>query len=759
LKRRVVISALAIGLLFVLGGFLAVVATASGGNASKTSSTPDDYAVVELADSPVARYTGGIAGIPATKPLHGHKLDLASANVVQYEAYLSIGHASFQAWLKSNAPWAQVVREYSLTFNGFAVLLNGNSLSSLANAPGVKSVTPSWVYYPTMDVSVPLIQAPPVWDQLGVDPMNGDFGDLSSVKVGVIDTGIDDSHPFIASCRAENSIVHDVFFSGAGLFDPSRTLFFDHGTHVSGTIGGCPIEGTVPVQGKNLTLAGPLIGVAPGVTLHDYNVFPGYGSAFIHHGGGAFSHDIIAAVEKSVADGMDVINLSIGGNVQGPSDTLAVAINAAVDAGVVAVIAAGNSGPGIETVESPGTAANAITAGASADPHYLGISVHQGADTFGAAIGPVFANFDPAITAPSSLTTPADGCTAISTDLTGKIALINRGVCFFSVKIQNAQDAGALGVLIVNNNPSDPIPMGSDGVHFPTIAAAMVSQADGAVLKAAAPTTITVDGETYLDVVTSNADILASFSSKGPTPYDFRLKPDVVAPGVNVLSSILDGQYDFFQGTSMATPHTAGSAALLLALHPGWSPQEVKSALVNNADRPALLESSLGGLGPIARGGGRINVARAGDAQIFLDPASVSFGAFTGGKAAASSVAVGFENTMGSAVTCSLSLTINVAAAAPFFSLSAESLSIPAHATEMVTVAFNGGQSIPTGAFWGDLVASCGSTTLKAPWWVGIQRSNGFLNGNQHSTLPSDFGLDPAVYADLTQTSAVPWTQ
>ncbi len=751
MKHRVALSALAVGLLFVLGGFVALVAAATPGNGT-TKTASEDYAVVQLVDSPVADYAGGIPGYGGTKPLNGHKLDLAAANVVLYEAYLSTKHASFQAWMKSNAPWAQVVREYSLTLNGLAVLLNGNSLNSLANAPGVKSVTPSWIYYPTMDVSVPLIKADAVWPSLGINPATMAIGNLAGIKVGVIDTGIDDSHPFIASCRPAGSIAHDVFFSGSGTMDPSRTLFFDHGTHVSGTIGGCYTTGTINVDGAPMALAQPMMGVAPGVSLHDYNVFPGYGSAFIHHGGGAFSHDIIAAVEKSVADGMDVINLSIGGNVQGPFDTLAVAIDAAVDAGTVAVIAAGNAGPGLLTVESPGTAANAITAAAASDPHYRGIKVTFDATTIGAAVGE-FANFVPAITAPSSLTTPTNGCTAISQDLTGRIALIDRGTCTFGTKIQNAQDRGAVGVVVMNNQPTDPFPMAQDGVHFPTIPAVIVSRADGLLLKAHAPGTLTVDGTAFFDFITTNADILADFSSRGPTPYDFRLKPDVTAPGVNVLSSILNDNYSFFQGTSMATPHTAGSAALLLAGHPGWSPAEVKSALVNNADRTVTATQNLG---PIARGGGRINVLRAMGAEILLTPASVSFGGFTGGKPISSSVDVSFEN-LGAATSCSLSLTINDATAASFFSLSASSLSLAAGGTGTVTASFNGGASIGSGLFWGDVVAECGSTTVLAPWMVAIQRSNGGYNGNGNS--PAVYGLDPSVYMDTSLMSGGPFTQ
>src|SRR5690606_13395854 len=156
-------------------------------------------------------------------------------------------------------------------------------------------------------------------------------------------------------------VVCRVFASGVA--GPGPELIIDHGTHVAGTIGGrFGTSGTV--AGTAVPLTG-LSGVAPGVTLGNYNVFPGIGAGFVAFGGSAFSHDIAAALDAAVADGMQVANMSLGGTVQGPHDLLAEASNAAVDAGMVVVVAAGNSGPGDATVESPGSAAKVITAGAS----------------------------------------------------------------------------------------------------------------------------------------------------------------------------------------------------------------------------------------------------------------------------------------------------------------------------------------------------------------------------------------------------------
>ena len=756
MKRRLAAwCVLALGMVILLSGLVGLVAASPQGNAKGQQTT--DYVLVRFNDAPVADYTGGIPGYVATRPGNGHKLDLSSAATVHYEAYLGNEHANYRSWLKKNAPQAEILGEYLITFNGFALLLHGASSNALMNGPKAAEVVPDWLYQPSMDVSVPLINAPEVWSDLGVD-LSGttpDYGNLAAIKVGVIDSGIIPGHPFIDSCREANPVVHrGAYFSGM----PFGTLYVhDHGTHVAGTIGGCKMTGPVNVDGTMIDLAaampgkttGYLSGVAPGVTLYDYNVFPGMGVGYYHLQGSAFSHDIMRAVEQAVVDGMDVINLSIGGGVQGPHDLLAEAIDAAVDAGTVAAIAAGNSGPGNMTVESPGTAANAIPAGAISNPHFLGITVTlddaafgalQGT-TMGAALG-AFANFDPAITADLAVAGPAPnlGCTGIANDVSGKIAIIDRGSCTFGTKIQNAQDAGAVGVLVVQSQAGDPTSMGGDGVHAPTIPAAMVSKADGAILEAHDGAQITVDGTVIKEIITDGQDILASFSGWGPTPYTFLIKPDVTAPGVNVLSSIWvangDGTYDyeysFFQGTSMATPHVAGSAALLLAAHPDWTPAEVKSALVNTADRTVLAPANgAPDNDPNQIGGGRINLGSATDTPATLFPSSVSFGVWTGGEPVMASMDVTFTNQQTSALSCSLAYTSTTAD--PGISLSTNSLSIPVGGTATVTVRLDGGFKVGTGLFYGDLVATCGGVTLKAPWFVGVQRGNGGLNGNMHS--------------------------
>ena len=202
-----------------------------------------------------------------------------------------------------------------------------------------------------------------------------------------------------------------------------------------------------------------------------------------------------------------------------------------------------------------------------------------------------------------------------------------------------SQNAGAVAVLVANNVGGDPIAMAQDGTPAqPTVPAYMVSLANGQALKTFSGN-VTI-GATQAYTFSGNNDIMAGFSSQGPTDVDFRVKPDVVAPGVNVLSSIphqfcaAPPCFAFFQGTSMATPHLAGSAAVVLSQHPTWSAARVRSAIVNTADQGVLKNFSTGAIETQVQitGAGRENLASAVGAKLALDPVSVTFGAVPAGS-------------------------------------------------------------------------------------------------------------------------------
>jgi len=687
----------------------------------------DGYALVIFSQPPLADW-------PNAARYKNGKLDFTAGANGQYQASLAHARNDFRQWLKSTGLLAQVIREYDTVLNGVAVQLNGASLDSLKAGPGVSLVEPSLTYAPTMNRSVGVINAPAAWAAVGGVANAG-----AGIKIGVLDTGIDQTHPFLTDntltppagfpkfdpgnqqFTSKKVIVARVYFTGKpGSF--TAQALQDHGTHVSGTIAG--VNGTTaPANGKFPAVAG-LSGVAPKAFLGNYNVFPGQTA-------NATSHDIAQAIEDAVKDGMDVINMSLGGGINGFQDQLTVASNRAANAGVVVAIAAGNSGPGVNTVESPGQAADAITACASTNNHFFGIPVIVAATTFGAAVGD-FSAFDPAVTAQlanwnntaSGLANGAatQACTPVPAGThTGRIVVIDRGTCTFSTKIRNARDAGASGVLVVNNAPGDPAAMGQDGTaDQPATSAVMLAQNDRGAIRSAAATnaSATVNGTSFAEVLTNNENFLAGFSSRGPANL-LDIKPDVCAPGVNVLSSVLHGRFAMFQGTSMATPHVAGSSALLLQLHPDWTPAQVKGALVGTATRDARLATT----NPQNIGGGVINLAAATTAKAVLEPATLSFRKIEPGSGQSKTISVTLTNVSGASQTYTASAAVTVGASTGVAaSVSPASVTLGAGESATLNVTVNADKAAASGQYWGRLtVTPATGAAVAAPFWVAIR--------------------------------------
>ena len=673
----------------------------------------NDFVFVLLQDPAIATYEGGINNLERTRPARGQRLDPNSRAYRAYERHLSNQRANYRSFLRQNAPGATIVAEYDVVLNGVAVKLNGHTPDAVRGG-GARRVERSWLYKPTMNVSVDVIRASAVWPSLGGQATAG-----AGIDVGIIDSGIWDDHEFFA-CKG--TIPHKVYASGvASPHSDPIDIVSDHGTHVAGTVAGCVTDPTVGVIDDTIS------GVAPGAALHDYNVFPGWGAGYVAFGGSAFSHDIARALDDAVADGMEVVNLSLSGKVQGPYDILAEALNATAAAGVVAAVAGGNEGPGGFTLGSPGSATGALTAGASTNPHFIGIPVAASRPatstraafnaTFGAAVGD-FAEFGLVSNKPYTVTTPADGCSAITNNVAGRIALIDRGTCTFQTKVSNAQAAGAIGVLIVNNVAGDPSAMGA-GTPLPTIPAAMVSKGNGDLMKPSG--TVTIDGRTPSEFITNNVDIMAGFSSQGPVPFTHNIKPDFTAPGVNVYSSIFtvaeDGSYEqdyaMFQGTSMAAPHVAGAAALLLDQRPGLSVDDVRSLLGNSASR-TVTDSATATTDPgvMVRGGGRIDVFRASSATTTFAPMSLSLGLWRGTRTADRTITVTVRNLSGS------SHSYSVRESDANLTVSPSSFTLAAGATTTFSVRLVGSG---TGQIQGDvrIVETTGNATrtYRMPYW------------------------------------------
>jgi minor extracellular serine protease Vpr len=669
---------------------LSVIALGVGGSATtRPNPNADSFArgptedtssvIVQLKGDPLSTYF-------ATKPAPGKKIDFNSNTVKSYRAQLAALRNDFTNWLRANAPKAKITSQYDISLNAVAVQLNGTSLETIAGAPMVQQVQYNALYHPDLSESYKIINATGAWTSGGHTRANSGAG----IKIGDIDTGIDQNHPFFdptgfvypagfPKCDAADSTTHTVdsnceyvspkvivakvFYNKARQQGLDAEAIQDHGTHTAGDAAG--------VTGKTAVVNGVSIddmsGIAPGAFLGNYNVFPGDVIS-------ARSEDILNAVDAAVADGMDVLNLSIGGLRPNSSgrDVLSIGLDNAVDAGVVVAVAAGNSGPGAGTLESPGRAPKVITVGASTNQHFVGEPFTYpsgGGTTVGAAVGEF-----PALPTDSYdlFDTASNGCTSVPAGASGKLAIIDRGVCTFSTKVRNAIAAGAVGVLIINNVAGDPIAMAKDGLGGDDLPAVMIGLNDGAALRASGETTASAVA-TFSEFITpANKDILAGFSSQGPTTPDLLIKPDLTSVGVNVLSSITcvgkgggcpdDGSgWAFFSGTSMSTPHIAGSAAVLLGLHSTWSPDQVKSALVNHADLVDMVvvkdaKTGTHSIGPTAQGAGRENLSVSAHATTWLDPVSASFGRVP--VILPTSLTVTLFNPTGSSQTFSVSTTM-----------------------------------------------------------------------------------------------------
>jgi minor extracellular serine protease Vpr len=683
-----------------LPGIVAHAAQASDATAARATQD-SGYALVVLLGDPLATAT-------RTQPPKGKKIDFSSNSVKAYRAQLAALRNDYKKWLRSNVPQAMVTGEFDLALNAVSVKLNGATLEQVSATSMVAAAQYEGLYYPNQaDPDMALISAPGAWANNGGSAANAGAG----VKVAIVDSGIDVTNPCFSDAgypaqaqlgdhRFTNNkvIVARVFSNRTPQRGYTAAPIQEHGTHVAGTVA-CNFGTPAPVNG---VATYDMSGVAPGALLGNYNIFPGDLT-------NARSEDILNALEAAYEDGFDVANMSLGGGASGIQDLLTIAVDNLDRANMVVAVAAGNSGPGYFTVESPGSAERALTAGAASVGHMIATPITVGGVTAAGVTGD-FATVGADLTAPLAAVTvaPVSAATGLSEacspltagSLTGAIALISRGTCSFSTKIRNAQNAGAVAVLVTNNQAGDGIGMATDGTpNQPTVPAYSVSKLDGAALKGNSGASTTI-GASPQYIVTVNNDVMAGFSSQGPTDVDFRVKPDVVAPGVNVLSSIPAAYcatppcFAFFQGTSMATPHLAGSAAVVRQQHSDWSAAQIRSAIVNTADQGVLKSYTTGAPQNVVNitGSGRENLLSAARAAVALDPVSVSFGAVPSGSGQTRQMAVTLTNLGG---TDSFSLDVSGASAGVSFSVDSTPLTIEAgqSATVSVTMSADRGAS------------------------------------------------------------------
>jgi subtilisin family serine protease len=554
-----------------------------------------------------------------------------------------------------------VEARFSRLANAIKIRLPFGQVERLRRLDGVVDVQSVAQFRPLTSSSVPFIGATNVWNR----------GNLSAtgkgVRIGIIDSGIDYHHAMFGGsgdvadytknnpARIEKGtfptakVVGGYDFAGDAYNgtqtprpdnDPLDCAQSSHGSHVAGIAGGVGVlTNGVPYTGgygKALDMGRFLIGpgVAPEAELFSLKVFGCSGTTGLSVDAMEWAADPDA--DGDLDDHLDVVNLSLGNPYSHPRFENNVAARLS-KLGCVVVRAAGNSGNNFYALmaydDSEITVANSMDDGIEnnsievTDPpvvrdYYEAVEAaftKKLKDAGEIAGRVVFAD-------------PPRACEDLKNAgaLEGNIAMINRGVCFFLDKIQRAKEAGAVAVLVVNNEGGPPIAMGTPGGTV-DIPAMMISLRDGKKLKEhlAAGLFVKLGGDVMIGGP-ELADQLAPGSSRGPVYETHLLKPDLAAPGFNIHSAWAGKGVEQMSGTSMASPHVAGAAALLLERHPDWSPLVVKAALMNTA---VQTRDENGAPYPETRtGAGRVNPRLAIDTPVIASDAdspervSLSFG-------------------------------------------------------------------------------------------------------------------------------------
>jgi len=419
--------------------------------------------------------------------------------------------------------------------------------------------------------------------------------DGSGIIISIIDTGIDLSHPDL-----EGKIIGGYDFVDN---DDMPEDVNGHGTQVAGII----------------AANGNLKGIAPNSKILMYKVS--------EDGESVPSHLIIKAIEKSIEDGADIINISLG--INQTNTKIDQAVNKAVKNNIFVVTAAGNFGPELNTIGSPGINPNAITVGATFNnvTSSLVSTFEIEGKTFN--VFPMVGTQSLAEPITSQIIFGKYGRVhdLLENNFEGSILLIERGsdieneIVYFSDKEKNAADVGAKAIVVYNNEPGiffgELIHEYVDEGYNPTIPALSLSREDGLVIKEI----LQSDTKGVLDVF-YHPDFVAYFSSRGPVS-PFYIKPDIVAPGAFINTTDTNGNYKISSGTSFAAPHVAGTAALILQKNPQLSPQELKSILMTTSE---IVYDQFDDRFPIeVSGNGRIDASKAINAELIIMPPNLIF--------------------------------------------------------------------------------------------------------------------------------------
>lgn len=683
------------------------------------------------------------------------------------------------------------VREIGTTetlVNAVFVEASDEQADALRQLPGVKYVQRLRRYKRLDRPAAELLRVPAAWSAAGGENSAG-----AGVKIGIIDSGIDQTHPALqdsgltmppgyprcsgAACNftstkviAARSFIELLVYSFPDDTRPDDVTPRDrvgHGTAAAMLAAGRPMEGP----------GGRVTGVAPKAYLGNYKVF---GSPGINDYTDDFA--VVRAMEAALADGMDIVSLSLGqaavwspndrGTIcgkqgQAACDLQVEAAENATRAGMTVVASAGNDGdigaqaPARNSIASPGSAPSAITVGATTNSRILVQTVRvengpanlrqidarlgNGAQGLGRDLAP--------LTDVATLDTNGQGCGALGTGaLTNSVALVIRGGCSFLQKLTNAQRAGAVGVIVYQ--ASSNVVFVATGLEGTTIPLAMIGNRDGVRLKefVAANRGARVGFDAALRAVPAAADEMAIFSSQGPSIGESLVKPEIVAVGTDVYAATqsYDPNGDMFdvsryrsvEGTSFSTPMVAGAVALVKQRNPGLAPAGLKSAVVNTAD-PRLTDFDYEGRAMEARatamGAGKLDAANALRSTVLAVPATVSFGQVLAASPFPVTRTLRLRNQATAAANLRLTVTPRDTDANARVTLSAASVTLGAGQEAAVTLRLEGTRP-RAGLYEGVIRVEGGEVPLRIPYLYVVSDNVAFnafaLEGDGFTRAP-----------------------
>ncbi len=597
--------------------------------------------------------------------------------------------------------------------------------TKLRQLPGVKAVYPVIEGIFLLDRALQRSKIPAAWNLAG-GQTNGGRG----MKIAILDSGIEATHPAFQTTdltvpagypkvRAEADrpltgnkiIVIRNYQDLQGVRTPSAADQDGHGTSTAGTAAAV----------LHNTPRGQISGAAPGAQLGIYKIGPAANGNF-------FTSDaVVMAIDDAIADGMDVISMSLGFPYGPPNGVSPItnAIERAEKAGLIVIGAAGNSGPDPNTIAAISNTAAMLQIGAVRNDRIFASAARvEGADPLVGFGGDRSIDAD-SVTGPlldTGTLNNADGCATYSPGaLTGRIAFIIRGNCTFEEKLNLAAAAGAIAALLYNNLPGEGAFRMS--VQAATLHSFMVGNADGLALQGRlndATLSATLDFRTGPVPVDGNR--LTSFSSRGPAA-DLMIRPDISAVGQDVYlptqSKFPVGEiyaangYTTLDGTSLSAPITAGAAAVLKSLRPGLTAAQYRSLLVNTA---SIVERNGRIVRPQESGTGLLNLEAAAVAVTTANPVSLTFSASSGTVDATRILT--FDNLSNEPDRLTLAVEALDGVVLPKV---AAAVNLPAKGRAAVNVSFVA-TSLAPGPYQGWLIARSERTgqAIRVPYWHGV---------------------------------------